>query len=242
MAKKTEFNLTPEQVPQHVAFIMDGNGRWAKKRGLPRKVGHAEGARTLKKILRHAKSRGVKYASFYCFSTENWKRPGEEVKSLMKLFNEYLLDVSEIIKEEARTIVIGDKSGFDEELRNNMIKLEQDTAHFTEFTLIVAMNYGSRQEIAHACREIAKEVKSGALNPDEIDENVVENHLFTAGLPDVDLLIRPSGELRLSNYMLWQCSYAELYFEDIMWPDFSPKDLDNALMEYARRNRRFGGL
>lgn len=242
MAKKNEFNLSPEQIPKHVAFIMDGNGRWAKKRALPRKMGHAEGGKNLKKIMRHCKARGIKYASFYAFSTENWKRPQDEVNALMKLFADYLSDFSELIEEEAHTTFIGDKSGFSEELRTSMAKVEEDTAKYTDLHLIFAMNYGARQELTHACREIAENVKSGIITPDEIDEDMLNNHLFTSGIPDVDLLIRPSGEMRISNFLLWQCSYAEFYFSNVLWPDFGPKELDKALIEYAERNRRFGGL
>lgn len=242
MAKKNEFNLAPEQVPRHVAFIMDGNGRWAKKRGLPRKLGHAEGARNFKKIMRHCKKRGVKYATFYAFSTENWSRPDDEVHALMKLFDDYLLDVSELMKEEVHTVFIGDKSRFSDSLRGKMLQLERDTAHFTDLTLIMAMNYGGRQELTHACRRIAEQIREGTLTPDQITEETIGNHLFTAGIPDVDLLIRPSGEQRLSNFLPWQSSYAEFYFSNILWPDFSPKELDKALLDFAERNRRFGGL
>lgn len=242
MSKKNDFNLAPEKVPRHIAFIMDGNGRWAKKRGLPRKLGHSEGARNFKKIMRHCKKRGIKYASFYAFSTENWNRPDDEVHALMKLFDDYLLDVSELVKEKVHTVFIGDKSKFSEKLRNKMIKLEQDTAHFTDLTLIMAMNYGGRQEITHACRKIAEDVRDGFIKPEQIDESLIESNLFTAKIPDVDLLIRPSGEQRISNFLLWQSSYAEFYFSNVMWPDFSPKELDKALIDFAERNRRFGGL
>ena len=240
--KKQQEAVLPEQLPQHIGFIMDGNGRWAKKRGLPRQFGHREGAKNFKKIVRYCKDIGLKNISFYAFSTENWQRPKEEVDTIMELFREYIVDVRNYLSENTRMIFLGDKSVFDDDLREKMIKLEEDTAHYTEMTLMMAVNYGGRDELAHAARMLAQQVKDGKLNPEDITEQSIADNLYTHGIPDVDLVIRPSGELRLSNYLIWQCAYAEYYFTDILWPDFTPAELDKAIIEYNRRSRRFGGV
>ena len=232
----------PAVLPQHVGFIMDGNGRWAKKRGLPRSFGHREGAKNFKKIVRYCKDIGLKNISFYAFSTENWQRPDDEVNTIMELFRDYIVDVRNFLSENTRMVFLGDKSAFDDDLREKMIKLEQDTAHYTEMTLMMAVNYGGRDEIAHSARILAQQAIDGKIKPEDITEKSITDNLYTAGFPDVDLLIRPSGELRLSNYLIWQCAYAEYYFTDVLWPDFSPKDLDKALIEFNNRNRRFGGV
>ncbi|MDE6671138.1 MAG: di-trans,poly-cis-decaprenylcistransferase [Ruminococcus sp.] len=232
----------PTVLPQHVGFIMDGNGRWARKRGLPRSFGHREGAKNFKKIVRYCKDIGLKNISFYAFSTENWQRPTDEINTIMELFRDYIVDVRNFLSENTRMIFLGDKSAFDDDLREKMIKLEQDTAHYKEMNLMMAVNYGGRDEIAHSARMLAQQAIDGKIKPEDITEQSVADNLYTAGFPDVDLLIRPSGELRLSNYLIWQCAYAEYYFTDVLWPDFSPKDLDKALIEYNNRNRRFGGV
>ncbi|MDE5557997.1 MAG: di-trans,poly-cis-decaprenylcistransferase [Ruminococcus sp.] len=232
----------PAVLPQHVGFIMDGNGRWAKKRGLPRSFGHREGAKNFKKIVRYCKDIGLKNISFYAFSTENWQRPDDEISTIMELFRDYIVDVRNFLSENTRMIFLGDKSAFDDDLREKMIKLEQDTAHYTEMNLMMAVNYGGRDEIAHSARILAQQAVDGKIKPEDITEKSIADNLYTAGFPDVDLLIRPSGELRLSNYLIWQCAYAEYYFTDVLWPDFSPKDLDKALIEFNNRNRRFGGV
>ena len=234
--------VLPEKLPDHVAFIMDGNGRWAKKRGLPRSFGHREGAKQFKKIVRYCKDIGLKNISFYAFSTENWQRPDDEVNTIMELFRDYIVDVRNFLSENTRMIFLGDKSAFDADLQEKMKKLEEDTAHYTEMNLMMAVNYGGRDEITHAARILAQKALDGEIKPEDITEQSVADQLYTAGLPDVDLLIRPSGELRLSNYLIWQCAYAEYYFTDVLWPDFTPAELDKALIEYARRNRRFGGV
>ena len=239
--KYTEKQL-PEVLPQHVGFIMDGNGRWAKKRGLPRPFGHREGAKTFRKIVRHCKDIGIKHISFYAFSTENWQRPQEEVDAIMKLFSDYLDDVQELLTEKTRMVFLGDKAMFPDYLREKMEKTEAETAVYDEMVLFLAVNYGGRDELAHSARLIAEKVQKGELSPEDITEQTVADGLYTAGYPDVDLVIRPSGELRLSNFLIWQCAYAEYYFTDILWPDFSPDDLDDALIEFGRRNRRFGGV
>ncbi len=240
--KEREEQSLPAVLPQHVGFIMDGNGRWAKKRGLPRSFGHREGAKNFKKIVRYCKDIGLKNISFYAFSTENWQRPADEINTIMELFRDYIVDVRNFLSENTRMIFLGDKSAFDEDLQEKMIKLEQDTAHYTEMNLMMAVNYGGRDEIAHAARLLAQKAKDGEINPEDITEQSVADNLYTAGFPDVDLLIRPSGELRLSNYLIWQCAYAEYYFTDVLWPDFSAKELDKALIEFQNRNRRFGGV
>ena len=232
----------PTVLPQHVGFIMDGNGRWAKKRGLPRSFGHREGAKNFKKIVRYCKDIGLKNISFYAFSTENWQRPDDEINTIMELFRDYIVDVRNFLSENTRMIFLGDKSAFDDDLREKMIKLEQDTAHYTEMNLMMAVNYGGRDEIAHSARMLAQQAVDGKIKPEDITEKSIADNLYTVGFPDVDLLIRPSGELRLSNYLIWQCAYAEYYFTDVLWPDFSPKDLDKALIEFNNRNRRFGGV
>ncbi len=232
----------PEVLPQHIGIIMDGNGRWAKKRGLPRPMGHIEGAKTFRRIIRHCKDIGLKHISFYAFSTENWNRPEDEVSGLMKLFYENLLDVSWIHEEQTRIIFVGDKARFSDKLRNKMIEVEEASKGYSEMVVFLAVNYGGRDDIAHSCRKIAEKVKNGELQPEDITEQTIADGLYTAGFPDVDLVIRPSGELRLSNFLIWQCAYAEYYFTDILWPDFTGEDLNNAIIEYANRSRRFGGV
>ena len=241
-SKKTDTAALPEVLPQHIGFIMDGNGRWAKRRGMPRSFGHREGAKNFKKIVRYCKDIGIKNISFYAFSTENWKRPKEEIDVIMELFREYIVDVRNFLTENTRMIFIGDKSAFDEDLQEKMIKLEEDTKDYKEMNLMMAVNYGGRDELAYAARQLAQKVKDGEINPDDITEDMIDGHLYTKGIPDVDLIIRPSGELRLSNFLIWQSAYAEYYFTDIMWPDFTSKELDKALIDFANRGRRFGGV
>ncbi len=234
-------------VPTHIGVIMDGNGRWAKKRGLPRKIGHREGAQTFRTITRHAKNLGVKYFTVYAFSTENWKRPTDEVEALMDLFEKYLDEVRDFIEENIRICFIGDRTMLRPELQRKMKSVEEDSRDFDAMTLLIAINYGGRDEIVHAVKKLAKRVKEGSLSPDDINESVLENELYTAEIdgdiaPDVDLIIRPSGEQRLSNFMIWQSAYAEYYFTNILWPDFKPSDLEKAIIAYSDRNRRFGGV
>ena len=240
--KKDGDVILPEVLPAHVGFIMDGNGRWAKKRGLPRPFGHREGAKTFRKIVRHCKDVGLQNISFYAFSTENWQRPRDEVQAIMNIFREYLDDVRELLTENTRMVFLGSKDAFDEDIQEKMFRIEKDTENCNEMTLMLAANYGGRDDITHAAKILAEKVKNGELLPDEITEDMISGNLYTAGYPDVDLVIRPSGEMRLSNYLIWQCAYAEYYFTDILWPDFTPDELDKALIEYASRQRRFGGV
>lgn len=229
-------------LPVHIGFIMDGNGRWAQKRGLPRKLGHREGAQAFRKIARYCKKIGIKYITFYAFSTENWKRPKDEIDELMRLFGEYLGEVEDYAKDKTRLVFLGDKSAFGDTLEKRMIELEEKSAGFDEMTLMLAMNYGGRDDIVHAVKQIASLIANKEIRTDDIDESLVSSLLYTKGMPDVDLLIRPSGEKRISNFLLWQSAYAEFYYTDVLWPDFTPKELDKALADYASRNRRFGGV
>lgn len=239
--KKTSEKL-PDNLPEHIAFIMDGNGRWAKKRGLPRRFGHREGAKTFKKITRYCKDIGIKNVTFYAFSTENWKRPEDEVSAIIELFREYIIDVRNYIGEEVRVLFLGDKTIFDDDLQKKMNDLEEDTKDYNKMTMLLAINYGGRDEIVHASKILSEQVRSGKIQPDEITEDMFQGYLYTADVPDVDLMIRPSGELRLSNFLIWQSAYAEFYFTDVLWPDFSPYELNKALIDFGKRSRRFGGV
>lgn len=230
------------KVPVHVGVIMDGNGRWAKKRGMPRKYGHREGAKNFRTITRHAKAIGIKYITFYAFSTENWKRPADEVNSIMELFEKYLDEVRDFIEENIRVRFIGDRSMLNPRLQQKMLNVEEDSKHFDSMTLILAINYGGRDEITNAVKEIAEDVRRGELNPEDINQQLIRSRLYTKEIPDVDLIIRPSGEQRLSNFLIWQSAYAEYYFTNILWPDFSKKDFENAVIAYSERSRRFGGI
>lgn len=229
-------------VPVHVGVIMDGNGRWAKKRGLPRKLGHREGAKNFRTITRHAKAVGVQYITFYAFSTENWKRPKDEVDAIMELFEKYLDEVRDFVEENIRIRFIGDRSALSENLQRKMASVEEDSKYFTAMTLVLAINYGGRDEICHAVKALARKVKEGALDPEDITQDMIEANLYTEEIPPLDLVIRPSGEQRLSNFMIWQAAYAEFYYTNILWPDFKNEDFDRAVLAYSERNRRFGGV
>lgn len=242
MAKEKKDMDIPEILPEHIGFIMDGNGRWAKKRMMPRSFGHVEGAKTFEKIVRYCRTIGIKYISFYAFSTENWKRSSEEVTALMGLFRQYLNRVRDYLKEETRIVFIGDRSAFPDDFIRTMNEVEEESKDFDKMTLIIAVNYGGRDEIKYAAKQIAQKAKDGEIDIDSITEQTVADHLYTREFPDVDLLIRPSGELRTSNFLIWQCAYAEFYFSDVLWPDFLPDELNKALQAYAGRSRRFGGV
>ena len=230
-------------MPVHIGIIMDGNGRWAKKRGLPRKAGHSAGAKTFRKITRYCSDIGVKHLTVYAFSTENWKRPEDEVNSLMKLFKSYLEEALEDFKDDSIVVkFIGDKSQFSDDLRNLMIENEESSKDRDGMVLNIAMNYGSRDEIVRAVKNISVDVKSGKLSEDDITENLFSDYLYTSGQPDPDLIIRPSGEYRISNFMLWQSAYTEFVIMNKLWPDFEKSDLDEAINMYSKRNRRYGGV
>ncbi len=230
-------------LPAHVGIIMDGNGRWARKRGLPRKMGHRAGANAFKEIARYANKIGLKYLTAYVFSTENWKRPKDEIDSIIALLRNYLDEMENYRKENIRVLFIGDRTVFDDDIQAKMRRAEEQSRNATGLTLILAINYGGRAEIAQAARRIAEDAAAGKLSPGAVDEAVFSRYLYTAGIPDVDLLIRPSGEYRLSNFLLWQTAYSEYVFmSGVLWPDFKPAMLDEALAEYRSRSRRFGGL
>ena len=229
---------TERVLPEHIAIIMDGNGRWAKKRSLPRTAGHAAGSKKFKDIARYCNKIGLKYLTVYAFSTENWKRPKEEVDNIMKIFKEYLEDAKNFKDENIQVQFIGDRSVLDDDIQQLMRESEEASADATGLHLNIAINYGGRDEIVNAVKKI---IASG-VTADKITEQTITDNLYTAGQPDPDFIIRPSGEYRLSNYLIWQSAYAEYWFSNILWPDFKPKDLENAIDEYNKRNRRFGGV
>ncbi len=231
------------KIPAHVAIIMDGNGRWARKRGLPRTAGHAQGARVVEQILEDADHMGIKYLTVYAFSTENWTRPDAEVKALMNLLRTYMkTSLVKCAKNNVRIRVIGDKSRLDEDLQRSIANLEESTKNNTGIGFQIAINYGARDEMRRAVQKLAGRVLRGELSPEEITEETISNELDTAGIPDPDLLIRTCGEERLSNFLMWQLSYSELYFTDAAWPDFTKEELEKAVDAYNHRERRFGGL
>lgn len=232
-------NIIP---PAHVGVIMDGNGRWAKKRGLPRKFGHREGAKNFRSITKHAKAVGIDYITFYAFSTENWKRPKDEVDAIMDLFEKYLDEVEDFIEENIRIRFIGDRSQLKPSLQAKMRHTEETSKDFDAMTLVLAINYGGRDEICHSVKTLAEQVKRGELEPQDITEDMIERNLYTEEIPPLDLVIRPSGEQRLSNFMIWQAAYAEFYYTNILWPDFRVNDFDKAILDFCERNRRFGGI
>ena len=230
-------------LPAHIGIIMDGNGRWAKKRLLPRSAGHRAGASNFRTITRYCSKIGIKYLTVYAFSTENWNRPSEEVGALLRLFKEYLKEaLRDFMDENIRVRFIGDVSAFPAELRELIQEVEEASASKTGMVLNLAMNYGGRAEITRAAREFAQDVASGRVKAEDLTEEGFSRYLYTAGQPDPDLIIRPSGEERLSNFLLWQSAYAEFVYFDILWPDFKTKDLNEAIAIYSSRQRRFGGV
>lgn len=240
--KKTAETARELKIPRCIAVIMDGNGRWAKKRALPRTAGHSAGANNFKTICRYANSIGVKYMVFYAFSTENWKRPAEEVGAIMRLFENYLEDVASMVKENMRLVFIGDRDGVTDRVRTLMENAEKSTEHATGMTVALAINYGGRDEIVKAARLAAERVKNGEISIDDIDEDYLSGCMYNPDIPDPDLVIRPSGEYRLSNFLIWQSAYSEFWFSNVLWPDFKPGDLDEAIRAYSGRDRRFGGI
>lgn len=227
--------------PVHVAIIMDGNGRWAQARGYPRVMGHKQGAEAVRRTIKAAKQLGIRYLTLYGFSLENWKRPATEIADLMSLLRIYLRqEVSELHREGVRIRFIGERERLEPEIVSLIEMAEQKTKGNTHLDLIVALSYGSRQEITAAARRIAREAAAGELDPETVDEQTIASRLFTADVPDPDLIIRTSGEKRISNFLLWQAAYAELVFTDVLWPDFSREELENSIQEFARRERRYG--
>ena len=231
------------KIPQHVAIILDGNGRWAKKRGMPRNYGHVQGSKNVERICEDAYKMGIKYLTVYAFSTENWNRPKDEVDALMKLLRNYMktcLKTAE--KNRMRVRVIGDISRLDEDIRKRILELEKASEHNDGLNFQIAINYGSRDEMVRAMRKMAEDCCLGRRKPEEITEEVFSSYLDTSELPDPDLMIRTSGEQRLSNWLLWQLAYTEFYFTDVLWPDFNKKELERAIEYYNTRERRFGGV
>ena len=242
-SSNNSIDISGIKLPDHLGIIMDGNGRWAKKRGLPRSVGHSEGAKTFRTITRYCSDIGIKHLTMYAFSTENWTRPAEEVNTLMKYFKDYLEEaLRDFLDDTVRVKFIGDISAFPEELRELMIENESVSSQRKGMTLNLAMNYGGRAELVAAFRNIAARVASGELSPNDIDEKLISDNIYTVGQPDPDLIIRPSGEHRTSNFLLWQSAYSEYYIDDVLWPDYTKEHLNKALLEYSKRNRRFGGV
>lgn len=235
--------LDPNRLPQHVAIIMDGNGRWAQARGLPRGMGHRAGVESLKKIVSTCLDLGIKVLTVYAFSTENWKRPQEEINTLMHLLCEYIQkELDELHKHDVQVRAIGRIEDLPISAQRELEKAQRLTADNKRLILNIALNYGGRLEIVDAARQIAAKVKKGEIEPDEIDEALFQKHLYTADLPDPDLLIRPAGELRLSNFLLWQTAYTEFWSTSVYWPDFQPKHFLQALIDFQKRERRFGGI
>ena len=235
-------SLTERPIPEHIAIIMDGNGRYAKMRSMPRIKGHYEGMQNVKRIVRHAADIKLKYLTLYAFSTENWKRPKDEVDAIMELFDKNLDEVRDFIEENIRVMFIGDRTLLSPSLQKKMKSVEEDSKDFDSMTLVLAINYGGQDEITRAVRDISLEVRAGTLEPEKITREIIERHLDTKGIPPVDLIIRPSGEQRISNFLIWQSAYAEYIFSDILWPDYKPEDLEDAVYEFMKRNRRFGGV
>jgi undecaprenyl diphosphate synthase len=228
-------------IPKHVAIIMDGNGRWAKKRGLPRTAGHSAGAETFRKIATYCKELGMDYLTVYAFSTENWKRPQEEVDAIMKLLEKYLVEAIEKMERDGiRLKILGDTAPLSDKLKGLIDRTDRISSELSGFQANICLNYGGRDEIVKAARKYAQEVIEGRAN--DIDEKSFSSYMYSDGIPDPDLIIRPSGEVRTSNFLLWQSAYSEFYFTDVLWPDFDEAELDKALEDYAKRSRRYGGV
>lgn len=242
----TKEELSNIILPRHIGIIMDGNGRWAKQRGLKRSEGHKEGAKVFRAICDYAAEIGIECLTFYAFSTENWKRPADEVEAIMNLFRDYLFEAQEREEENEqkgmRIRYIGDRNALPEDIINLISQLEAHSAEKNHITVNLAVNYGGRDEILHSVKEIAAKVAAGKIKPEDITLKDIDENLYTAGQPDPDLIIRPSGEYRLSNFLIWQAAYSEFWFSDILWPDFTADDLDKAIIDYSKRNRRFGGV
>jgi len=235
--------LDPEKLPEHIAIIMDGNGRWATAKGLPRTAGHKVGSETFRKIATYCNNIGIKHLTVYAFSTENWKRPKEEVDTIMGLLKQYLLEACEkMVKDNISLKVLGDTSRLSPEIQEIIQRTDELSLQTTGLKVNVCINYGGRGELVHAMQKLAQKVSSGELDPEDITEKTISDALYTAGVPDPDLIIRPSGEVRISNFLLWQSAYAEFYFTPVLWPDFDENELDQAIISYQTRSRRFGGI
>jgi undecaprenyl diphosphate synthase len=242
MAETIKTGAPERSVPRHIAIILDGNGRWAKKRGLPRTAGHAAGAETFRRIATYCKNIGVDYLTVYAFSTENWKRPADEVGTIMKLLDKYLREaIATMERDKIKMKVLGDVSALSPSLQAEIARTNEISTHYDGFQANICLNYGGRDEIVRAARRYAEDYAAGKVSG-ELTEEGFSGYLYSAGMPDPDLLIRPGGELRLSNFLLWQCAYSEFYFTDILWPDFTPDELDKAIEVFKSRDRRFGGV
>jgi len=238
-------SASPEgrQVPRHIAVTMDGNGRWAQRRGLPRTAGHKAGAETFRTIATYCRDIGLEYLTVYAFSTENWKRPKEEVETIMVLLKRYLLEAIDTMeRDNVRLRFLGDMQALSQELRDLVEQCNAISGRLTGCQCNICINYGGRAEIAQGARRFAEDCAAGVVKPDDLTEETFEKYLYSAGMPSPELLIRPGGEQRLSNFLLWQCAYAEFYFTDVLWPDFSKEELHRAIAAYQHRNRRFGGV
>ena len=241
--RQCEEDLDLSKLPIHIAIIMDGNGRWAKRNRLPRNLGHHEGAQTLKRIVRYCNQIGIKYLTVYAFSTENWKRPIEEIEGLMKILREFLANADrELSKQNIRINILGDTSALSKDIQDDIIRIEKLTSKNNGLSFTIALNYGSRMEIINAIKKLCVDYKKGNIDLEQIDENLFSKYLYTNNIPDPDLLIRTSSEYRISNFLLWQIAYTELYFNDVLWPDFNQKHLNKAICSYQKRYRRFGGV
>lgn len=241
--QENSFELDFDNIPQHIAIIMDGNGRWAKAKNLPRTMGHKAGVETIRRVIKEADRLGVKYITLYAFSTENWKRPKDEVNALMKLLVQYLkTEVSELHKNRVVLRVLGDINGLADDCRREIEESIELTKNNTGLVLNFAFNYGGRDEIIKAVKTMIDDVQEGKINKENIDQELFADYLYTKGSPDPDLIIRPSGEQRISNFLLWQCAYSEFWYSNVNWPDFSEKDLQRAIYDYQNRDRRFGGV
>ena len=241
--KQEAVQLDESSLPRHVAIIMDGNGRWAKKRGLPRTAGHAAGAETFRTIATYCKDLGLDYLTVYAFSTENWKRPPEEVRAIMGLLEKYLHEAIETMaQDKIKMAFFGDLSPLSPKLQTLCRETEEISKGYEGFQANICLNYGGRDEIVRAARAFAADCAAGRVDPNHLTEYAFGGYLYSAGIPDPELIIRPSGEVRLSNFLLWQCAYSEFYFTDVLWPDFGPEELRKALAAYQHRSRRFGGV
>ena len=238
-----ESKLHTQPVPRHIAIIMDGNGRWAKKRGLPRTAGHAAGAEAFRRTANYCRTLGVEYLTVYAFSTENWKRSEEEVSGIMRLLGKYLEEaLQDMEKNHVRFKFFGDLSRLNPQLRKLCLDAESRSSEYHDVQVNFCLNYGGRDELVKAAQSFARDVASGKRMPEELTEDLFSRYLYSADVPDPELIIRPSGEMRTSNFLLWQSAYSEYVYLNVLWPDFQPEDLDAAIAEYNRRNRRFGGV
>ncbi len=240
--KRKDKNIADRLLPTHIAIIMDGNGRWAKKRSLPRSAGHSAGSKNFKDIARYSNKIGLKYLTVYAFSTENWKRPKQEVDNIMNILRDYLRDAKNFKDENIKVKFIGDIAALPEDIIYLIKDAEENSKDATGLHLNIALNYGGRDELVHAFRQIGEKIKAGEIEPSALTEELIADNLYTAGQPDPDFIIRPSGEFRLSNYLIWQSAYAEFWFSDVLWPDFKERHLEEAIADFNKRNRRFGGV